>query len=161
VSGGFGAFARAIEADIDRRFCGIRIGQHDLRVDFTPGTPGTFRVAGITAGGETFTVEHYFWCATLPPVLKELGIHVRAGPPQQVVLGDFVFDKDLESGYHEILVGSKAHAINRISFPGLIAGAGGNLLQTEFYFPEGEFPVDAAFISRCRSSTSGRRTSTA
>jgi phytoene dehydrogenase-like protein len=141
-SGGFGAFVRAIEEDVDGRFCEIRTGVKDVRIAFAPGTR---RVEGVQAGDEFVQANHYFWCAPLPALLKTFGIGIEAGPPQKIVIGNFAFSGPLPVDYHEILVGSRAHLINRICYPGLLSGGPNTLLQTEFYFPDGEFPADPAF----------------
>ncbi len=142
VSGGFGAFVSAAEKDIDTRFCEIRTGVGNVNLKFVPGSR---HIEGIAVGDELVTANHYFWCAPLPPLLKAMDIGFTAGPPQRLVLGNFAFTETLESEYHEILVGSRAHLINRIGFPGRLSGGRNNLLQVEFYFPEGEFSLDGDF----------------
>ena len=50
--------------------------------------------------------------------------------------------KNISSKFHEILVGSTAHQINRISFPGKIMKKKNNLIQVEYSFPINQFDLN-------------------
>lgn len=150
TEGGFGAFIAAVEKDVDRRHCRILVNQKDSRPRFKA---GTFRVEAVEAGGLEYVANHYFWCAPLPPLLKSFGIGFETGPPQKLVLGNFAFREEVPSDYHEILVGSRAHLINRIGFPRLLSGERNDLLQVEYYYPDGEFPSDPAYWEKSWSKS--------
>ena len=45
---------------------------------------------------------------------------------------NFIFKKNVSTKFHEILVGSLDHQINRISFPGKIMKKKNNLIQVEY-----------------------------
>lgn len=63
---------------------------------------------------------------------------MQVGVPQKITLGQFIFNQEIDSKYHEILVGSRKYHSNRISFPSKLYPASKGLIQVEYYYPESE-----------------------
>ena len=87
--------------------------------------------------GKVCVADTYFWCNSPISLCKILDIKIKEkiGSPQQIVFGNFVLKNKIKSSFHEILVGSNQHKINRISFPGKIANNNNKLIQVEYSFP--------------------------
>lgn len=136
-SGGFYGFIQGIVDGLDSKV--------DIVTDFMNNNfkviykEGTHEVSHLTYADNKVTGEKYLWCAPVTSFLAPIDSSIRElGVPQKLVLGNFKLKTDKKSDWHEILVGSKNHLINRICFPGKLQNKENNLVQVEFYFPLGQ-----------------------
>jgi protoporphyrinogen oxidase len=133
--GGFGSFVEAIYKDIDQKYCKIIKNAKNIEYKIESRTN---QFSSVKINGNTYVADTYFWCNSPISLSKILGIKIKEtkiGKPQQIVFGNFVLNNEIKSEFHEILVGSKQHMINRISFPGKIANNNNKLIQVEYSFP--------------------------
>lgn len=138
--GGFGAFIEGIYDHIDQSNVTIVKGFKaiDLLID-----QNDQKVSSVVIDGASYTANRYFWCAPLVIMGRLLGMQFPVAHPQMLCLGSFAFENELPFKFHEILVGEKDIPINRISFPGPIAGKKNDLVQIEFAYPVGELDIKA------------------
>lgn len=142
---GFQGFTDAIIKDIDKKYCTIKKNIKNLEININSTNNN---ISNIKVGNQLISGDVYFWCTSPVLLAKKLNIDskiVKSGKIQKIIFGNFVFEKKLSVPYHEILVGSLEHKINRISFPGRIAKNTNNLIQVEFSFPENQFKYDENF----------------
>jgi protoporphyrinogen oxidase len=140
--GGFQGFIDAIVNDIDMKYCKIKKNMKNLEIKTHSKTKN---IESIKVNNELITGDLFFWCASPVPLAKILKIKskmTKSGLPQTFIFGNFVFEKNISSKFHEILVGSSEHYINRISFPGKIRKMKNNLIQVEFSFPNNQFDLN-------------------
>ncbi|MBB5054211.1 protoporphyrinogen oxidase [Afipia massiliensis] len=137
--GGFGGFIDAIVKKIDTQKARIVQGFSKLDVSIDPDSQ---KIRSIDLDGVTYQADQYFWCAPLAIVGRLLGVPFPSAHPQMLCLGSFVFERELPFAYHEILVGERGVPINRISFPGKIAGGKNDKAQVEFAYPLGEMVIE-------------------
>jgi len=135
---GFGAFVQGIAASLNNPFCDLRIG---VEMDFDVDVAGR-RVRSAMAGKERIEADRWYWCAHVPLLGALFQVPMPDGVPQFFSLGSFTFEKEVDVPWHEILVADPAHRINRISFPGKIAGRPDVQVQVEYAFPRDAFPDD-------------------
>lgn len=135
AEGGFGTFMKKLVEKIDTDFVTLKTGVQNSVPDFDIETR---RFESIEVDGETYTADQYFWCAPIFPLIARLGFEIVKGTQIEYVLGHFVFNRAVDVDYHELLIGDPDFPVNRISFPGLIAGTENCQIQTEVSFPEGE-----------------------
>jgi protoporphyrinogen oxidase len=136
--GGFAQFPMSFASKLSRDGQSVELNCSDIR--FIYSAPGTHIISQVEAKGVSYTAPLIMWCAPLGQLFRMFSLPLSLnGKPQRLILGNFVFKQEIQSDYHEILVGSSKHLINRISFPGKIALQTDNLLQTEFYYPDGEY----------------------
>lgn len=143
--GGFAAFIDAILEDTNTKFCETRTGVKDIQFNINKENKN---LVEIISGDESIEAGLFIWCSSpvlLLRLLKVENLDLGIQKPQKVVLGSFAFEKPINSEYHEILVGSLEHKINRISLPGRISQKTDNLIQVEFFFPEDEYPLDEEY----------------
>ncbi len=114
-TGGFGAFAQALADDLGPQV-EVITGADDLEVDVAP---GTHTVRTVRTRGRAFEAPHHFWAGPWPALCGLLGLPCQDVATDRVLLGSFVLNRPAETNHQEILVGDPAHAINRISFPGM------------------------------------------
>jgi protoporphyrinogen oxidase len=133
--GGFGAFVDGIADQIDTSNLTLRTGLSKLDVSME--NPDQ-KISYVDADGDRFTADRYFWCAPLTLMGRLINFPFPSVHPQTLCLGSYAFDEELPFHFHEILVGDKNIPINRISFPGKIAGGKNNLVQLEYVYPVGD-----------------------
>jgi protoporphyrinogen oxidase len=135
--GGFDTFIKKLQANIERLPHNIKTGVTDLSFDLNDGSG---KISSLSFDGSHQQAAHIFWCAPITQLFRMFNLPFKIeGKPQRILLGNFILREALSESFHEILVGSSNHLINRISFPGLIAGRKNNLVQVEFYFPDGDY----------------------
>ena len=139
---GFEGFVKGLYESIDEEYCEINLGVEKLEYNFKDNSKV---LESVLCKGRTLAANHFFWCAPPAQLLKMFGKLNVQGKPQRIILGSFVVEDIIQHQYHEVLVGSTNHKINRISFPGLIGGRENKQIQVEFYFPIGEFPEDEEY----------------
>lgn len=137
-AGGFGQILRALEAGINRDNFKLLSGVDSLSYEFDPGTRS---IRKVVADGNEFRSRQIYWCAPIAVLCKQFGIALPEMKPQEFVLGSFAFSSEVDGRYHEILAGDPEHPIDRISFPCALSGAPNQLIQIEYFFPEGEFSL--------------------
>ncbi|MDC1136656.1 NAD(P)-binding protein [Nitrosopumilus sp.] len=133
--GGFGSFVKAIHDDIDHKYC--KIIKNAIKIEYKIESK-TNRFSSVKINGNEFVADTYFWCNSPISLCKILGIKIKGiknGMPQKIVFGNFLLKNEVKNKFHEILVGSNQHMINRISFPGKIANTSNKLIQVEYSFP--------------------------
>ena len=134
-NGGFVKFIEGIYKDIDKKYC--KIIKNAKKIEYKIESK-TNKFSSVKINGDTYVADTYFWCNSPISLCKILGIkvkEVKMGVPQQIVFGNFILTNEIKNKFHEILVGSKKHMINRISFPGKIANTNNKLIQLEYSFP--------------------------
>ena len=134
-NGGFVKFIEGIYKDIDKKYC--KIIKNAQKIEYKIESK-TKKFSSVKINGDTYVADTYFWCNSPISLCKILGIKVKEakiGVPQQIVFGNFILTNEIKNKFHEILVGSKKHMINRISFPGKIANTNNKLIQVEYSFP--------------------------
>ena len=99
----------------------------------------------IDVDGTSYAAARYVWTAPLPVLGSLFEIPFPVAHPQLFALGGFTFEKPVDDRFHELLVGSKKHLLNKINFPGLIAAKENNRVQLEYYFPKDSFSEDSSF----------------
>jgi|SaaInlStandDraft_5_1057022.scaffolds.fasta_scaffold04463_7 protoporphyrinogen oxidase len=139
---GFEGFMKGLHESINEKYCEIKVGAKELEYKFKD---NGVELDSIVCEGRNITADHFFWCAPPAQLLKMFNKLNIQGKPQKIVLGSFVVENEIQHQYHEILVGSSEHNINRISFPGLIGQRENKQVQVEFYFPNGEYPEDEKY----------------
>jgi len=142
---GFQGFVDAIIKDINMDYCTIKKNVKKLEINTNPKTND---ISNIKINNKLISGDLYFWCTSPISLAKTLKINLNPsnlGLPQKIIFGNFVFENSIKSNFHEILVGSLEHKINRISFPGKIMKNKNNLIQVEFAFPENQFKLDKNF----------------
>ncbi len=139
--GGFEQFPMMIASKLINDGQLIELNCRDIRFSYS--TPGNYFINHIDTKGISYNAPLIFWCAPLSQLFNMFNLPLTLnGAPQRLVLGNFVFKEEIQNDFHEILVGSSKHLINRISFPGKISHRKDNLLQVEFYYPDGNFPFN-------------------
>mgnify|MGYP005625710307 FL=1 len=136
---GFQGFIDAIAQDIEMKYCKIKKNVKNLEFNTDSRTNN---ILSIKANNELITGDLFFWCSSpisLAKILKIKSSVTTSGIPQTIIFGNFVFEKNISSNFHEILVGGLDHQINRISFPGKIMKKKNNLIQVEYSFPNNLF----------------------
>ena len=132
--GGFGSFVDAIYDNINKKYCKIIKNAKNIEFNIQSKTK---KISSVKINGKVCVADTYFWCNSPISLCKILDIKIKeiVGRPQQIVFGNFVLKNKIKSSFHEILVGSNQHKINRISFPGKIANNNNKLIQVEYSFP--------------------------
>ena len=132
--GGFGSFVDAIYDNINKKYCKIIKNAKNIEFNIQSKTK---KISSVKINGKVCVADTYFWCNSPISLCKILDIKIKeiVGSPQQIVFGNFVLKNKIKSSFHEILVGSNQHKINRISFPGKIANNNNKLIQVEYSFP--------------------------
>lgn len=130
--GYFGAFPEAIARGLVEDGARLLLGAADLHVDYRPETR---RVEGVLARGERLAAPRVYWCGPPAALCALVGVPVPDATPDTFVLGSFQLAAPVRCDYSELILGDPAHAINRISFPGKLAGGRDDLAQVEFAFP--------------------------
>ena len=133
--GGFGAFGRALIDRCDPRLIEVITGMRDIEISLEPGSQN---IDCIRGAGRCLTAPRYFWASGWPELCGLLGLACQNPASDRIVLGSFRLDRPAHSNFHEILVGSPEHLINRIHFPGAFRGTSDALMQIEFAFPAAE-----------------------
>ena len=133
--GGFGGFIEAIYKDIDQKYCKIikNVKNIEYKTELR-----TNRISSVKINGNTYVADTYFWCNSPISLCKILDIKIKEakiGKPQQIAFGNFILKNKIKNDFHEMLIGSNQHMINRISFPGKIANLNNKLIQVEYSFP--------------------------
>ena len=133
--GGFESFIKAIHTDIDHKYCKIikNVANIEYKTELK-----TNQFSSVKINGNTYVADTYFWCNSPISLCKILGIKIKEtkiGKAQRIAFGNFILKNEIKSEFHEILVGSNQHMINRISFPGKIANTNNKLIQVEYSFP--------------------------
>jgi len=139
---GFQGFIDAIVNDIDMKYCKIKKNIKNLKIKTHSKTNN---IESIKVNNELIHGDLFFWCTSpisLAKMLKIKSPMTKSGLPQTIIFGNFVFEKNISSKFHEILVGSLEHHINRISFPGKIRKMKNNLIQVEYSFPNNQFNLN-------------------
>tara|TARA_Y100001934_G_scaffold267695_1_gene348726 strand:- start:569 stop:1888 length:1320 start_codon:yes stop_codon:yes gene_type:complete len=138
---GFGNFPLSIFRQIEKFPYHAELNCKDLTLNFS----NDAIVESITTKGETYRAPCILWCAPIPTFFRAIGKKVKInGTLQEIILGDFQFEKPMNHDYHEILIGSSNIPINRASFPGHIQGGENNLVQVEIYLPKEDSTQDQA-----------------
>ena len=132
--GGFGSFVESIYDNINQKYCKIIKNAKNIEFNIQSKTK---KISSVKINGKVCVADTYFWCNSPISLCKILDIKIKEkiGRPQQIVFGNFVLKNKIKSRFHEILVGSNQHKINRISFPGKIANKNNKLIQVEYSFP--------------------------
>ena len=132
--GGFGSFVESIYDNINQKYCKIIKNAKNIEFNIQSKTK---KISSVKINGKVCVADTYFWCNSPISLCKILDIKIKekVGRPQQIVFGNFVLKNKIKSRFHEILVGSNQHKINRISFPGKIANNNNKLIQVEYSFP--------------------------
>ena len=132
--GGFGSFVESIYDNINQKYCKIIKNAKNIEFNIQSKTK---KISSVKINGKVCVADTYFWCNSPISLCKILDIKIKEkiGRPQQIVFGNFVLKNKIKSSFHEILVGSYQHKINRISFPGKIANKNNKLIQVEYSFP--------------------------
>ena len=139
---GFEGFIKGLHESINEKYCEIITGAGKFEYNFKD---NGLALESLECKSRIFTANHFFWCAPPVQLLKMFNKLDIQGKPQRIILGSFVLQNKMQHQFHEILVGSTSHKINRISFPGLIGGHENKQIQVEFYFPNGEYPEDEEY----------------
>lgn len=142
---GFQEFVNAIINDIDKDYCKIvkNVKKSEVIIDSR-----TKEIKNLKLDGKIVSADLYFWCNSPISLSKILDINIKKEKsliPQKIIFGNFVFEKEIKQDFHEILVGSLEHKINRISFPGKIGNKKNNLIQIEFSFPENQHSLNQTY----------------
>ena len=95
-------------------------------------------IQSLKINGETCSFQHFFWTASVPELETKINAQLVESKPATMMMGSFVYDSDVLCDYHEILVAAPELHIDRVSFPGKMAGKRNNLVQVEFSFPTGK-----------------------
>ncbi len=132
--GGFENFLLSLARDVEQGNGTILVGESEIDVVFEKTGNRIEKVA--TSKGE-LVADYYLWCAPVPLALRMLGEDIGLKSSQNLMLGNFSFENDIGSKYHEILVGDSDHLINRISYPGKVSQSEDRTLQVEFLCPAG------------------------
>lgn len=135
LEGGFGEFGRTLARKCDPRLVEIVTGMRDIEISLEPGTKD---IDCIRGNGRCLTARRYFWAGSWPALCKLLEIECQNPSTDRIVLGSFRLDRPARSDFHEILVGTPKHLVNRIHFPGAFRGSNDALMQVEFAFPVAE-----------------------
>ena len=132
--GGFESFVEGIYNIINQKYCKIIKNAKNIEFNIQSKTK---KISSVKINGKVCVADTYFWCNSPISLCKILDIKIKEkiGRPQQIVFGNFVLKNKIKSRFHEILVGSYQHKINRISFPGKIANKNNKLIQVEYSFP--------------------------
>ena len=142
---GFQGFVDAIVNNIDMNYCKIKKNVKKSKLVINPKTK---KIENLKLNNETVCADLYFWCSSPIGLSRILNIDIdkkQSAIPQKIIFGNFVFEKAIKLNFHEILVGSLEHKINRISFPGKIRNKKNNLVQIEFSFPEKQYVLSETF----------------
>ena len=142
---GFQGFVDAIVDNIDMNYCKIKKNVKKSKLVINPKTK---KIENLKLNNETICADLYFWCNSPIGLSRILNIDIgkrQLTIPQKIIFGNFVFEKEINLNFHEILVGSLQHKINRISFPGKIRNKKNNLVQIEFSFPEKQYVLSETF----------------
>ncbi len=142
---GFYGFIEGMFDHIDKKYCDVFLECGELNINMDD----KYQCTGISTKLLNISAENYFWCAPFFGLAAKLKLPMPEGIAQTLVLGSFRFNGDLNSSYHEILVGDKSHKINRISFPGNIRKSKNNLVQVEFFYPTDEINMDVDAWRTC------------
>jgi NAD(P)-binding Rossmann-like domain len=132
LEGGFGEFGRALVRKCDPRLIEVITGMRDIEIALKPGGRD---IDCIRGGGRCLSADTYFWASSWPELCRLLGIECQNPSTDRIVLGSFRLDRPVPTDFHEILVGTPEHLINRIHFPGAFRGTDEALMQIEFAFP--------------------------
>ena len=139
--GGFEQIIKMIASKLISDGQSIELNCSDIRLSRL--NPDNYFIDHVETKGISYQAPLLMWCAPLGQLFNMFNLPLNFnGKPQRLVLGNFVFKQEIQSDYHEILVGSLKHLINRISFPGKIAFRTDNLLQIEFYYPDGDYDLN-------------------
>ena len=142
---GFQGFVDAIVNNIDMNYCKIKKNVKKSKLVINPKTK---KIENLKLNNETVCADLYFWCSSPIGLSRILNIDIgkkQSAIPQKIIFGNFVFEKEIKLNFHEILVGSLEHKINRISFPGKIRSKKNNLIQNEFSIPEKKYVLSETF----------------
>ncbi len=138
--GGFGSFISGIYDHIDLSHVTVVKGFASMDVVLDQKDQ---RISKVVIDGSSYTANRYFWCAPLVIMGRLLGMQFPVAHPQMLCLGSYAFENEFPFRFHEVLVGEKDVPINRISFPGAIAGKKNDLVQIEFAYPVGDLDIKA------------------
>lgn len=130
--GGFGAYVTGMIDETDRGYLELKsdVSRLDFEIDAKSKS-----ISKITCDDDVYEHPTVLWCAPNGIAMNLFAGKKEKYPLQKLVLGSFVFDKEIATDHDEILVGSLQHPINRLSFPGLINGSGHPQIQVEFMYP--------------------------
>lgn len=139
--GGFEQFPMSLASKLIQDDQSIELNCNDI--SFSYSAKNNYLINHVETKGVSYNAPLIMWCAPLGQLFRMFNLPLNInGKAQRLVLGNFVFDQDVKNDYHEILVGSSKHLINRISFPGKIASRANNILQIEFYYPDGDYHLN-------------------
>jgi hypothetical protein len=130
--GGFGGFAAALAAGLERDGVEVVLGASDLHVEVER---ATHRITHVDAAGRRFRAGTYYWGAGWAALCERLGIGCQDVATDQVVLGSFRFDRPVPTDFHELLVGDPSLLLNRVHRPSAFRHDDTPLLQVEFAYP--------------------------
>ncbi len=130
--GGFAGFAEAFRRKLETRGVELLLGADDYGVEFDADAG---QVRWVQSGGRRLWAPRVYWCGSPASLCDLLGQPLPALDPDRFVLGSFEFDRPVRCGFTELIVGDPDHAINRVSFPGKLAGGEDSLVQLEFAYP--------------------------
>lgn len=135
VEGGFGGFADGFVRHFDLSRIQVLTGATDLEVEVEC---GRHRVRSVRACGRRFTAPLYFWAGSWRALCDMFALPWQKAATDRVWLGSVRLNRPVDTEYHEILVGSPQHPINRVYFPARFRASDDPLLQLEFSVPEAE-----------------------
>ncbi len=137
-TGGFQRFPEAIAEACNKDNCTIVTDAKNRGLTFEFDDNNPHEITQLSLDGKPLSFEKILWCAPVPALLALIGKPVKLKPLQELYLGNFEFEHELSGEFHEILVGSTQHRINRITFPGKLSKTQNRTVQVEFYFPQGQ-----------------------
>jgi hypothetical protein len=135
LAGGFGEFGRALVGKCDPRLVEVITGMRDIEIALEPDGRN---IDCIRGAGRCLAADTYFWASGWPELCRLLDLECQNPSTDRIVLGSFRLDRPARTDFHEILVGTPEHVINRIHFPGAFRGTDEALMQIEFAFPVAE-----------------------
>ncbi|MGI0023241.1 MAG: NAD(P)-binding protein, partial [Nitrososphaeraceae archaeon] len=102
--GGFNGFVQAIAHNIDTNFCQIITNAKNIQLEINKKTK---KVTSVRYNDTNVSTDLAIWCnspISLLNLLNVKNLNTGSSKPQEIVFGNFVFEKNLNSNYHEILV---------------------------------------------------------
>lgn len=133
--GGFAQFSRGFAGKLDQSRSEVLTGVGEIEIS---ADTDRHRFERLETSERRFTADYWFWASSWPELCKLLAIPCQNPATDRIALGSFRFDRELESDYHELLVGDPEHPINRIHFPGRFRETRNDLAQVEFAYPDAQ-----------------------
>jgi hypothetical protein len=128
--GGFGQFLKKLIEKTEGPQLRVEKGIRDLRLEVDKLTKS---INTIRYNGKVVSPARVFWCASPLSLKDSFDFLVPKMVPQRLLLGSFVFSKEVETPCHEILSATLSLKANRISFTGRLDAGENNRVQVEYF----------------------------